>query len=234
MIIIGGDSNFDKNYYANAGADVTIWTDKIDTKNINVSGAGYSNLQIKNAVMNAIMKTKDDIEHVYVFWSEWSRIGIPYATEYHNYLSRADYERGNRSSLAEERRNWILANKGWNEHPSDKMINTNLNIFISMESFLRQQKIPYTFYQTDLPLEFEYGQEQKFAARLMNKPQFNYITWENFWGWPINKYLNGKDLFTHMKNQLNDEIALSKSDAHMNQKAHDFLANKMVDNRLKL
>ena len=45
---------------------------------------------------------------------------------------------------------------------------------------------------------------------------------------------NGKDLFTYLKNQLNDESTLSKSDSHLNQKAHDFLANNMVDNRLKL
>lgn len=233
MIIIGGDSNFDQSYYTKKGIDVTVWTNKISTENVNVSKAGYSNLQIKDAVMNTITKNEHDIEHVYVFWSEWSRIGIPYATQYHNYLSRADYELGNRSSIAEERKRWILANKGWNE-PDDKMIDTNLNIFISMESFLNQHKIPYTFYQTDLPLVFEYGQEYKFAKRLMNKPQSNYINWKNFWGWPIMDCSNGKDLFTYLKNQLNDESTLSKSDSHLNQKAHDFLANNMVDNRLKL
>ena len=228
MIIIGGDSNFDKNYYATEGIDLTIWTDKISTKNVNVSKGGYSNLQIKDAVMNTIMKNKHDIEHVYVFWSEWSRIGIPYATQYHDYLSRP---------IAEERKRWILANQMISDVDihTNQLIDTNLNIFIAMESFLNQQKIPYTFYQTLPPFNFKsIEHEHKFTQRLIKKPQFNYITWENFWGWPIIKSLNGTNLYAYMKNQLNDDIAISKSDSHMNQKAHDFLANNMVDNRLKL
>ena len=227
MILIGGCSNFDKNYYKREGLDVVIWTDKINKENINVSGAGYSNLQIKNAVMNTIIETKHKIKHVHVFWSEWSRIGIPYASRYHNYL-------GNSSPI---KKDFLISNEKFVENDMyiDQLIDTNLNIFIAMESFLNQLKIPYTFYQALPPfLSNDKEQEHKFAKRLMEKPQFNWILWKNFWGWPMIECLNGKDLYTHIRNQLNGDIAVSKSNPHMNQKAHDLLANNMVDNRLKL
>tara|TARA_B100000900_G_scaffold392356_1_gene387761 strand:+ start:448 stop:1125 length:678 start_codon:yes stop_codon:yes gene_type:complete len=225
MILIGGCSNFDKNYYTKEGLDVVVWTDKIKTKNINVSGAGYSNLQIKDAVMNTIIQNKHNIEHVYVFWSEWSRIGNPYVAQYHDYLN---------NSLSIKK--WILSNEKFGEEDihHNQLIDTNLNIFIAMESFLNQHKIPYTFYQTLEPFHFrDTEHEYEFTRQLIKKPQFNHITWDNFWGWPMSESLNGNTLYSYMKNQL-DEIAVSKTNPHMNQKAHDFLANNMVDNRLKL
>ena len=79
-IIVGGCSVTDKNYPKTArpnSLDFKMWPeiigDKLNCEVINTAKCGFGNQAIFHETLKAVWENIDDIEHVYVMWSEWAR-----------------------------------------------------------------------------------------------------------------------------------------------------------------
>ena len=79
-IIVGGCSFTDKNYPKTArpnSLNFKMWPeimgDKLNCEVINTAKCGYGNQAIFHETLKAVWENIDNIEHVYVMWSEWAR-----------------------------------------------------------------------------------------------------------------------------------------------------------------
>ena len=98
-IIVGGCSFTDKNYPSRAKPkplNFKMWPEVIgelyDCEVINTAKCGFGNMAIYHETLDAIIKNKDNIKHVYVMWSEWARQDF-LLNDYSYHITQADGSR---------------------------------------------------------------------------------------------------------------------------------------------
>ena len=97
-------------------------------------------------------------------------------------------------------------------------------------STLKESNIDYTFYQELNPLPMiEYEQEMFATKFIFNHPLFDFIDKDRFWGWPILRFIGGKNLYDSVK--LDD---LTDTDSHYGQKTHDHYAEFIIQKGMDL
>ena len=238
MIIVAGDSNHDPKYqterhdwplYKGDESDpVKLWTEQVNADILNISKIGYGNDQICNAVIKAV-EENNNIDHVIVLWSQWYRVLKRPLRLYNKFIKE------NTSVNLDKTFEEISDHTQFGGSPFYQLIfaisnenaeyitNENIKTFYTLQSFLKDRNIPYTFYQDLWPWPYlQYEQNLDTAKLITNHPLYDLIDKDNFWGWPIHPYLSGK----YLGNLSVD--TLSKTDSHYGQKTHDLLAKLLM------
>lgn len=215
MIIVAGDSNHDPKYSGYRKNNITVWTDKLNVKVDNIAESGVGNDVICDNTLKAIREHDYKVDHVYVFWSDWYRV----------------YKEQNRNHDVEAYRKWQTdIVHGRLNADLETLINLNLKTFYTLQTALKESNIDYTFYQELNPLPMiEYEQEMFATKFIFNHPLFDFIDKDRFWGWPILRFIGGKNLYDRVK--LDD---LTDTDSHYGQKTHDHYAEFIIQKGMDL
>ena len=203
MIIVAGDSNHHPKYSNYVKNNISVWTDMLNVEVNNVSKSGVGNDFICDAVLRSVQEKQ--IDHVYVFWSEWYRV---------------------LKTPNKESQTWL---KTISDEEFKQIANLNIYLFYSLQSALKQMNLNYTFYQDLWPWpHMKIDKMLKTANVLMEHPLYDLIDKDKFWGWPIHPYMGGKCL---VDLKVDD---LSETNNHYGQKTHDFFAKNIIDKGMSL
>ena len=203
MIIVAGDSNHHPKYSDYTKNNISVWTDMLDIEVDNVSKSGVGNDFICDAVLRSIQQKQ--IDHVYVFWSEWYRV---------------------LKTPNKESQEWLQT---ISDEEFKQIANLNINLFYSLQSALKQMNLNYTFYQDLWPWPHMKIDKMFEAAKfIMQHPLYDLIDKDRFWGWPIHPDLGGRCLSNLQHDQLSD------TNSHYGQKTHDFFAKNIIDKGMSL
>ena len=234
-IIVGGCSFTDKNYPKTArpkSLNFKMWPeimgDKLNCEVINTAKCGFGNQAIFHETLTAIMNN-DNVDHVIVMWSDWTRQDFLTSTElnlkddyrYTTFNPNAEYDDdGNFNPNA--------ADKTWYEktfkqkYPTvEQIIDTNINYMYSLQTICEKLNIKYTALgNTVLNLNIT-GKE------LIDHPFLEKI--KNFMGWPLFESIGGYTVKDLCKSKFGKAYQVSSIDAHPNEESHKFIADKIME-----
>ena len=259
-IIVGGCSFTDKNYPSRAKPkplNFKMWPEVIgelyDCEVINTAKCGFGNMAIYHETLDAIIKNKDNIKHVYVMWSEWARQDF-LLNDYSYHITQADGSRTKitkrfdtmipRAENDEYDKTQLWYRKSFNfsgtikhAYPNlDNLIDTNLNYIYSMQSICENLNIPYTFAQAIKPIPAfhftndNHKRDNAIAIKLIEHKTSDLIKEKNFWGWPIAPEIGGFNVLSFLKRAMGETgYKVSFKDTHPNEKAHRLIAKELYD-----
>lgn len=230
-IIVGGCSFTDKNMPKNAKPkplDFKIWPEYIgewsNCEVINTARSGFGNHAIYHSVLNEIWNNIDDVQHVYVMWSEWARQDFLTEAGYRTVIPRLENDEYNKTQEFYQR-TWSRPFPNMQQ-----LIGTNMNYIYSMQAICKQLGIKYTACQALPPIpQFVEGtfHETPFAFKLVKHPLLEKI--ENFMGWPMLDSLGGFNIVELCNLAMGSSWRISLEDAHPNEKAQKFIASKIYE-----
>jgi len=230
MIIVAGDSNHDLEYQTKSGLDykLNLWFEQLDLDVKNLSRRGAGNDIICNSVLRAV-KENSNVDHVYVFWSEWYRVFKIPVISYNKFIGNplkkiVPAEKGS------EYENWLYSICSGNlKQEFIEIVDENMNRFYLLQSALKKMNISYTFYQDLWPWpNMKYDKMFKAAKLIIEHPLHDLIDHDRFWGWPIHPHLGGKYISSLQIDQMSD------TDIHYGQKTHDYLAKNIIEKGMNL
>ena len=240
-IIVGGCSVTDKNYPKTArpnSLDFKMWPeiigDKLNCEVINTAKCGYGNQAIFHETLTAIMNN-NNIDHVIVMWSDWTRQDFLISTElnlkddyrYKTFNPNVEYDDAGLHGDADHG-----ASKTWYEktfkqkYPNTKqLIDTNINYIYSLQTICEKLNIKYTALSsisTIMGPGFYFMDKQ-----LLDHPFLEKI--ENFMGWPLFESIGGYTVKDLCKSKFGKAYRVSSIDAHPNEESHKFIADKIME-----
>lgn len=230
-IIVGGCSFADSaqpKYAKPKPLDYKMWPEVIgEMKNcevINTATSGFGNQAIYHETLKAIWNNIDNIEHVYVMWSEWARQDFLTEAGYKSVVPRLENDEYNKTQ-AFYQRTWSRP------FPNiQQLIDTNMNYIYSMQSICKNLNIKYTAVQAMKPIpQFVDGEtlDTPFVYKLIKHPLIENI--ENFMGWPMLDHLGGYNIVDLLNLSMGSSWRISIEDAHPNEKAHRLIASKIQE-----
>ena len=228
-IIIGGCSFADGSqpkYARPKPLDYKMWPEIIgEMKNcevINTARSGFGNQAIYHETLKAIWNNIDNIEHVYIMWSEWARQDFLTEVGYKSVVPRLENDEYNKTQ-AFYQRTWSRP------FPNiQQLIDTNMNYIYSMQSICKNLGIKYTAVQAMKPIpQLVEGEtlDTPFAYRIIKHPLIESI--ENFMGWPMLDHLGGYNIVDLLNLSMGSSWRISIEDAHPNEKAQRLIASKI-------
>ena len=235
-IIVGGCSFSDKNYPKSAKPkplDFKMWPTLIGEMHglevINTAKCGFGNQAIFHETLKAVWENIDNIEHVYVMWSEWAR---------QDFLRNADDEkRWYETYVPRYEGDWATKTEAWyrrafnHSYPNmEQLVKTNFNYIHTLQQTLKQLEIPYTACQGLPPMPwFKEGvnPDKEMAFEIIKHPLSETI--ENFIGWPILSNIGGYSMKELCELSLGQKYRVSIEDAHPNEIGHKFMASKIYE-----
>ena len=231
MIIVAGDSNHDLKFQKRAGLDykLTLWFEQLnlDVKNLSKCAAG--NDIICNSVLKAVNENSN-VDHVYVFWSEWYRVLKKPVLSYNQFVTKKYFDDGFPTEKGSQYQNWLYSiSSGDLKQEFIETVNENMNRFYLLQSALKKMNIDYTFYQDLWPWpNMKYHKMFTAAKLIIEHPLHDLIDEDRFWGWPIHPHLGGKCISSLQIDQVSD------TDNHYGQKTHDYLAKNIIEKGINL
>ncbi len=260
MIIVGGCSFTDKNYPSRAKPkplNFKMWPEVIGELHgcevINTAKCGFGNMAIYHETLDAIIKHKDNIKHVYVMWSEWARqdfllndysYNITQADgtktkitkRFDTMIPRAENDEYNKTQMW-YRKTFNFSGSIQHAYPTiDSIMDTNLNYIYSMQSVCESLNIPYTFAQAIKPIpafDFninDHARDNGLAIKIIEHKTTELINADRFWGWPIVPEIGGFNALSFLKKARGETgYKVSLEDSHPNEQSHALLAKELYD-----
>ena len=228
-IIVGGCSFTDKNmpkFAKPKPLDYKMWPEIIgEMKNcevINTARSGFGNQAIYHETLRAIWNNIDNIEHVYVMWSEWARQDFLTEAGYRTVIPRLEND--------EYKKTQAFYQRTWSRpFPNmQQLIDTNINYIYSMQIICKNLGIKYTAVQAMKPIPQFVDNETldtPFAYRIIKHPLIEKI--DNFMGWPMLDHVGGYNIVDLCNLSMGSSWRISIEDAHPNEKAQRFIASKI-------
>ena len=226
-IIVGGCSFTDKNYPKTArpnSLDFKMWPeiigDKLNCEVINTAKCGYGNQAIFHETLTAIMNN-NNIDHVIVMWSDWTRQDFLISTElnlkddYRYTTFNPNYQLG----LYTEDKTWYEKTFKQKYPNTKQLIDTNINYIYSLQTICEKLNIKYTA----LVGPGVYFMDKQ----LIDHPFLEKI--ENFMGWPLFESIGGYTVKDLCKSKFGKAYRVSSIDAHPNEESHKFIADKIME-----
>ena len=235
LLIVGGCSVTDRNYYRDSFSNIRIWPEIVgETLNMDVLNLGLEmvgNDYISNVVMDAIVDNQDKDLTVMVLWTSPNRISF---WDMHQRMIPTDQEGKltlqERFPETQHLHNYIDMNE-WNDSTDEKIVNHNLRSMFRLTEFCKKRSID--FYQmswaslvTNIIEAFpprKTTNEYSVDRRLRMEKLIDNI--------PLNRYYSPKYFCTqsyrHNMKWVSDD-SLKIDNGHPNQKGHDWIADAFL------
>lgn len=260
-IIVGGCSFTDKDYSIKANPPIDpflswpeVLAERTGKEVINTAKSGSGNRRIYQKVLNEIFK-HDDVEHVIVGWSEWTRqdflVKDGWAEDgWHTIVPRVRDQKDEitKMKVVDEDVLFDFYMDTFNfDYPSPRQIvNENLNHFYSLQCICKERNIKLKMFQILFPvnsffkLQSEEDMKQgrnidktrmyttSFMKSILNHPLLLEMD-DTFWGWPIFEDIGGIDLMAYLKKR-NLWNTVSHIDRHPNEETHKIMAKIIQEN----
>ena len=239
LLIIGGCSFGDPNYHGYIKHSVTPWSEllrkELEIETLNLCKSGYSNDNIANTVMDAVMDNSDKKLTVIVLWSTPNRVNF---FDYMYYVT-GRYTKENNNHLITQ---YIKANNFWGFEFDKCATNFNLRIMWRLNEFMNNRNIEYyqahssslinnivwtlpfdrqLYVKGKEPLteqEMEYQKERQ--QRLIDEIPYNRYYDPNFF--------TTQSFKSNMKWLSDQTYHLSTEDTHPNEKGHQYILESFL------
>ena len=224
-IIVGGCSFTDKNYPKTArpnSLDFKMWPeimgDKLNCEVINTAKCGFGNQAIFHETLTAIMNN-DNVDHVIVMWSDWTRQDFLTSTE----LNLKDDYRYTTFNPNYQDKTWYEKTFKQKYPNTKQLIDTNINYIYSLQTICEKLNIKYTALAGP-SIDF---MDKQPIDQLIDHPFLEKI--ENFMGWPLFESIGGYTVKDLCKSKFGKAYRVSSIDAHPNEESHKFIADKIME-----
>lgn len=140
LLIIGGCSFGDPNYHGYTERNITPWSEllrkELDIETLNLCTSGYSNDNITNSVMDAVMDNSDKKLTVIVLWTAPNRIN------FFDYVWHVTgrYSKESKHHMIEK---FIDVNECWGFKFDKIAVNFNLRCMWRLNEFLKNRNVEY-------------------------------------------------------------------------------------------
>ena len=251
-IIVGGCSFTDKDFSITANPPIAnpflSWPEVLGTLTgkevINTAKSGSGNRRIYQKVLNEIIK-HDDVEHVIVGWSEWTRQdflvkGGRAEDGWHTIVPRMADERDKITAMkvVDENVLFDFYMDAFNfDYPAPhQIVNENLNQFYSLQCICKERNIKLKMFQMIYPVNAFFSADNDklkmytttFMKSVLSHPLL--LEMDNtFWGWPIFEDIGGINVLRYLENRDLWE-AVSHVDKHPNKETHENIAKFILEN----
>ena len=132
-------------YKGDESDPVKLWTEQVDADILNISKIGYNNDQICNVVIKTV-EENNNIDHVIVLWSQWHRVLKRPLRLYNKFIKENTSVNLDKTFEELDSPFYQLIFAISNEN-AEYITNENIKTFYTLQSFLKDRNIPYTFYQ---------------------------------------------------------------------------------------
>lgn len=260
-IIVGGCSFTDKDYSIKANPPINpflswpeVLAEQTGKEVINTAKSGSGNRRIYQKVLNEIFK-HDNIEHVIVGWSEWTRQDFLVKNGWgedgwHTVVPRVRDAKDaiTKTNVVDEDVLFDFYMDAFNfDYPTpSQIVNENLNQFYSLQCICKERNIKLKMFQMLLPVNSFFKvqtEEDMKQGRNIEKARMYNATFvksvlshplllemdDTFWGWPVFEDIGGIDVLRYLtKRDLWEPI--SHIDKHPNKKTHENIAKLIQEN----
>ena len=226
LLITGGCSYGDRRYSGYLKHNVTPWPElvkeQLEIETLNLCRSGYSNDNITNSVMDAVIDNLDKKLIVMILWTSPNRLNFfDYAT--HVAGKHFQYDDGYQSPMHKIIEDFLELNEFWGSDFDKAVVNYNLRCMWKLNEFLKNNDIEFYQAQSSSLItnsvwmgkdESEEDKQRRYH-KLINETPYN--RYYNPYFFTTQSFRSNMKWMGDLTCQLSDE------DSHPNEKGHHYI-----------